>query len=174
MWWRRLCNRLEGGCRAVGSPHPTPACKMGRDLPPGLGADGVEDREECSCPEDAISSPPDVWSLLEQWSGRKDSLSLASSAVFLTWFPAVLFRLHLCYEERQGRKSHGIFWVWVCHLINKQEQSLAKGKENPRNLVAWNLVHLIAGCSLVPAGENTLFFPAGHGSSPTLLLPSFH
>lgn len=58
-----------GVSRAVGFPHLTSVSRMGSDLPPGLGADGVGDREQCSCPGDATSSPPDVWSILERWAG---------------------------------------------------------------------------------------------------------
>jgi len=97
----------------VGSPHPVPAPRMGRDLPPGLGADGIGDREQRSCPGDATSSPPAVWSILERRAGRKGSLSLASSAQFLSWFPAMLLGCISAMGRGEGRRSSGIFWFRV-------------------------------------------------------------
>lgn len=100
-------------------------------------------------------------------------MSLDSSAVFLGLFLDVHTseRLHLCYGKDEGRRSSSIFWFPVWYLINKQEQSFAKGVEKPR---AGNPGHLIAGDSLVPAGERTCPVPSLQDMALCLLLPSFH
>lgn len=90
MWWGRLHNHPEGSAELWGLPTPRQQHRMGTELPLGLVPGGVGDREQCSCPGGATSAPPDVWSILERWAERKDSWSLASSAVFLSWFPVML------------------------------------------------------------------------------------
>lgn len=105
-------------------------------------------------------------------AGKKDSLSLDSSAVFLSCFLDMLFAyISAVGKMREEGAVSGIFWFWVWYLINNQEQSLVRGVEKPR---AQTPGHLIAGGSLVLAGERTCPVPSWQDVALCLLLPSFH